>query len=254
MRAKKKAGRPRRNYVERVRTMAWFQAVRVASDLKINELDRLFGSGTSGTWSRYRIGSISPSTAALRKVEQKYVGTSRYYMAGFWELGSHPIPAPVPVIRAAIDTSLLLKWKTIYIAKGASEASVFWRTPLTVRYCIRLAAKLMIRSPLDSATLLLASLHQTALAQDASGFVIAAEAWARFCHHRHKLAVLGMVYSEFFRRIEEDVYAIMKEHDLFSSATKHAAHRNEELDYFDPDEEAMHEETMYRWYGKSGKY
>ncbi|MQA38511.1 hypothetical protein [Rugamonas aquatica] len=82
-------GRPVRMRFSRLRTRLWAEAVRRAVGCRcFQDLELVLGidGRWEGIWSRYSRGLASPSERHIRRIEKKYPGTAKHFLARFWDL------------------------------------------------------------------------------------------------------------------------------------------------------------------------
>ena len=191
-------GRPARDAIETARTIAWFYAVAEASQLHLRGLDRQFGSGTTGAWTKYRYGQLSPSPERLAAVEEAYPGTRRYFDSPLWRLmrpGTLGQIAP----RGAFEW-LPLPMRARFVLPDSHEETVFWRRQGALEQDIDflLAEAEKPGQSIDAGTALLTLLHEAVLMQDKARFRTCFVAWLRYLERRKEHVIMLHVPDRVF--------------------------------------------------------
>ena len=88
-------GRPKREITDKLRTQVWVLAVEQASGLSANSLEIQFrgiegGKSSTGLWSKYARGTVSPNQALIDRVESIYPETARWFRHIAWDLLREP--------------------------------------------------------------------------------------------------------------------------------------------------------------------
>lgn len=97
-----KAGRPKRPYIDKIRTKSWFERVQAISGKSAYALEKEFSKDQfkhsnnetyrPTQWYKYKSGQVSPSDRLLNEVEGHYPGTRMIFDQIIWALIStkHP--------------------------------------------------------------------------------------------------------------------------------------------------------------------
>ena len=153
---KQSIGRPRRQPIDIVRTVYWYEFVKQASrlsesklEIKFDELDReARGMHRGSRWNKYKFGSSSPSRELIERVELAFAGTQALYDHVLWDLvsGQRLRPAELRVAIARLPG----KVARLFIDPSATQDSPFWLL-LGFNYqdVIRSLVKLMKNGRLD---------------------------------------------------------------------------------------------------------
>lgn len=195
---KTRRGRPARDAIDAARTIAWFYAVAEVSQLHLRGLDRQFGSGTTGAWTKYRYGQLSPSPERLAVVEEAYPGTRRYFESPLWRLirpGTLGQIAP----RGAFEW-LPLPMRARFVLPNSHEETVFWRRQGALEQDIDflLAEAEKPGQSIDAGTASLALLHEAVLMQDKVRFRACFIAWLRYLERRREHLIMLHVPGRIF--------------------------------------------------------
>lgn len=217
-----------RDYVDEARTIAWFYVVARASKLHLRELDRQFGTGTSGAWSKYRYGRLSPSSERINAVERVYPGTQRYFEAPLWRLIR-------PELLGGISPRRAFEWllpplRDRFMVRGAAEEDVFWRKPSDLGRDLShlLAEAEKPGKSLDVATALAALFHEAVLMQDKMQFATCFNAWVLYSEARQEHEVMMYVpdrcFDTFLNYILDHAFGdVLGLHSLPPESTKFIA-------------------------------
>ena len=124
-------GRPKREITDKLRTQVWVLAVEQASGLSANALEILFrgieeGKSSTGLWSKYARGTVSPNLALIDTVESTYPQTARWFRHLIWDLLREP-PSTLDGLKKNFFALPLVIRKQLVFEKGREEA--FWRRP-----------------------------------------------------------------------------------------------------------------------------
>lgn len=174
-------GRRRRDRIDCAQTRTWARAVVHASGLSLRALDEKFGVASSGTWSRYAAGLVSPTNERVGLVEEAYPGTSRYFLTKFWD-------GIRPDMLGRINPQLLFDWleepmRAKYVLSQEDSDALFWRKESNRQEelieLIDMASEQS--SSFDVAQAIVAITHEAVFSQSRSQFIFCVETWARYC-------------------------------------------------------------------------
>jgi len=178
----------------------------------LRELDRRFGSGTTGAWSKYRYGHLSPRPERLAVVEQTYPGTRRYFEAPLWRLLQ-------PGYLGRIYPRSAFEWlrpplRERFVIRHANEEAAFWRQPGNLRQDLQYLLDLSNQPgwSLDVGTGLAALLHEAVLLQDGARFADCFLAWVLYLEARQEHQVMMHIPAQLFDALIVHVLDHLSDH------------------------------------------
>ena len=214
---KKSGGRPPVEPAHRIRAMAWFQAVSLASGLDAAHLEVLFGStkdavrpytlgARPGLWDKYRDGVICPKIkqdskgrpSIVERVEERFPGTAKWMTLPLWEVLGDAQMSLDDLKR--VYCSLAPFVRRLIVLDTPSDPIFFWRRPMPVG---RLCKYLARARGLDAATAMLALMKEAEATRNQEMHQELLLRWAPFAAWLHKQPVLSKVSGKINRLIED---------------------------------------------------
>lgn len=170
---KKDAGRPAIDTAYRIRAMAWFNAVSLASGMNDGELEVLFGGyapgARPGLWRKYKTGRICPKfkpdihghPSIVERVEPRFPGTAKWMTMPFWEVLSYK-PMDMAELRR-IYLSLSPTVRDLIVTEPKLNGRMFWRRMTETESLYQDLADI---GDLDAATAILALIKEAEVTQN----------------------------------------------------------------------------------------
>lgn len=171
-----KPGRPKKDSLSNLRTMAWFNAVSQASGMNAYELDIFFAGryrkyeNRACIWDKYERGEVEPRTktsakgqpSIVQKVEKKFPGTAEWLKHPIWTLLGNSRMNMEEIRSVYMSLNPRLRALFIMDTSTARKPGIFWRRDMPLNEIFQ---KLEKGSGLDSLTALLAMIKEAEITQ-----------------------------------------------------------------------------------------
>lgn len=173
-------GRPTRKRFENKRTILWSRSVRYAVNRRWMNFEEVLGDDGrwNGLWSRYSRGTASPMDDRIKRIDDRFPGTARYFYSPFWWLVENRMYS-----RDELDECV--RWLHPVLQKHfmTFEQPVFgkrWATHSANSPLFTEALGLIsdIKLGFDAVTALLIAVREAELIQDSMAYLRAIKAWA----------------------------------------------------------------------------
>jgi len=187
---KKEAGRPAIDDAYRLRAMAWFNAVSLASGMNDSELEVFFGDASNrtrykpgerpGLWRKYKTGKICPKfkpdvhgrPSIVERVEARFPGTAQWMGMPFWDVLSYKVMS-MPELRK-IYLSLQPNVRDLILMEPVMNGRMFWRRPTDPE---QLYDSLLSIGNLDATTAVLALIKEAEITQNQTQHQLGLACW-----------------------------------------------------------------------------
>lgn len=213
---KKEAGRHAIDTAYRVRAMAWFNAVSLASGKNDSELEVLFGDSNNrqrytpgarpGLWRKYKMGSTCPKLkpdingrpSIVERVDARFPGTAKWMTMPFWDVLSYT-PLEMSELKK-IYLSLSPPVRDLIVMELPTRNMMFWRRPIEDE---TLCQQLLDIGDLDAATAILALIKEAESAQTQYMHLYWLKCWISYSKKLQQHPVLAPLLNNIHMIIED---------------------------------------------------